>query len=323
MSNRGQLYGYADVGRFGLGHGLLAWGRCVVWCHQNNAPVIAPQWLRLRIGPYLRRERDKRFYARLFQTGSQIGGIKRLSLLAAAPRLSAESQRPAPGWQPLRDSVVVFTNSPAQNESKFFHEIVGHSAVVRAALIDMTRPRFRPAAVKTLAGQPAPHIAVHVRGGDFSTPSDVATLKSGGHNQRLPLSWYVKMLGMLRDGLAYAGGPALITVVYSDCSDAELAPLLSMPNVRRSTYAAAVSDMLGMAEATVLISSGSGFSRWGSYLGQVPRLCFPGQRAVRTLGAVTGSVDLEPECEEAGDFDPAFLAAVRHRIDIANTSALG
>ncbi len=27
----GALYGYADVGRFGLGHGLLAWGRCVVW----------------------------------------------------------------------------------------------------------------------------------------------------------------------------------------------------------------------------------------------------------------------------------------------------
>lgn len=285
------LYGYADVGRFGLGHGLLAWGRCVVWCHQRNAPVIAPRWLRLRIGPYLRRERDKRFYYSQFRTGRQIGGLRRASLLALADKCSAQSQLPPPGFRPTRDTVVVFSNSPADNERKHFHEIVGASRIVREALIDMTRPRFLPSPPRER------HIAIHLRRGDFATPGNISVLKRGLHNQRLPITWYVEMLTGLRQHL----GDKLPAIVYSDCQDAELKPLLELEGVRRSSNKKAITDMLAISQAHVLISSGSGFSRWGSYLGQVPRLCFPGQREVRTLGPVKDGVDLEPECKTAAE----------------------
>ncbi len=296
----GTLYGYADVGRFGLGHGLLAWGRCAVWCEQTGAKMVAPRWLRLRMGSYLRRERDKRFYYRLFRTGRQIGGLRRISILALADKRSAQSQLPPPGFCPNRDTVVVFFNSPADNERKHFHEIVGASRVVREALIDMTRPRFLP------PRQRGSHIAIHVRGGDFAVPSDISVLKSGRHNQRFPMMWYVDMLTGLRQRL----GDTLPAIVYSDCPDAELSPLLKLEGVRRSRYHEAITDMLAISEASVLISSGSGFSRWGSYLGQVPRLCFPGQRAVRTLGPIVDGVDLEPECEVAADIPTQFCSHV-------------
>lgn len=297
----GKLYGYADVGRMGLGHGLLAWGRCVVWCHEQRVPVIAPQWLRPRIGPYLRRERDKRFYYRLFHTGRQVGGMRRLRLLASAQRLAAETELPPPDFQPEQDTIVVFTNLISGNERTYYHEISGHSQIVREALIDMTRPRFRPTLIRE------PHIAIHIRGGDFATPGDLSMLKSGRHNQRLPMTWYGDML----DGLRQRLGDELPAIIYSDCPDAELSPLLKLQGVRRSRCNEAITDMLAMSEATVLISSGSGFSRWGSYLGQVPRLCFPGQRVVRTLGPVAGGVDLEPECEVGDDTLETFCQSIR------------
>lgn len=302
MANK--LYGYADVGRFGLGHGLLAWGRCVVWCHAEGVPVIAPQWLRLRIGPYLRRERDKRFYYRLFRTGRQIGGLERLRLLTFARRLCAANARPAPGARPDRETIVVFTNSPADNERKFFHEIAGHSAVVRTALLDMTKPRFVP------PPPTGPHVALHIRGGDFTVPIDISLLKSGRHNLRLPQHWYRDML----DGLRRRLGQELPAIVYSDCSNEELADVLALPRTARSRHKESITDMLAMSEASVLISSGSGFCRWGSYFGQVPRLCFPGQRTVRALGPVA-DVDLEPECDAAADIPELFCDQIRARLD--------
>jgi hypothetical protein len=299
----GRLFGYADVGRFGLGHGMLAWARCIVWCHETGAQPIAPQWLRMRIGPYLRRERDKRFYYRLFHAGSQVGGLERLRLLATAHRISAEMNRPLADFKPEDDTIVEFRNAVSDNEGKHFHEIAGRSELVRVALIDMTRPRF-------LARPPAgPHIALHVRGGDFSIPKNIEDVISGRHNMRLPLSWYVEMLDALRNGLA----TNLPAIIYSDCTDAELAPLLTRPQITRSTVTEAITDMLAIANADLLISSGSGFSRWGSYLGQVPRICFPGQRGMRTLGPL-GPTDLEPECKTGSDLSAAFLAEAQRRL---------
>jgi hypothetical protein len=304
-----RLYGYADVGRFGLGHGLLAWGRCVVWAHECDASIIAPQWLRLRIGPYIRGERDKRFYYGLFHRGRQIGGVRRAHLLTFAERLDANSCRPSSDFCPTRDAIVVFSNAYADNEGKYFHELVGRSKIVREALLDMTRPRFHPSrAIPS-------HIALHVRGGDFSS-TDVEALKKGGRNVRLPIDWYVEMLRGLRKRLERVA-PA---IVYSDCADVELAPLLSLPKVRRSDNLGAITDMLSIAGADVLISSNSGFSRWGAYLGDVPRICFPGQRCVRILGEPNG-VDLEPECEAASEIPEAFFDNVMRALgpDLASS----
>ncbi|MDQ6703602.1 MAG: hypothetical protein M3Z96_11130 [Pseudomonadota bacterium] len=156
-------------------------------------PVIAPRWLRLRIGPYIRRERDKRFYWRLFRAGRQIGGLRRLKLLATADRLSAESELPETAFRPTNNTVVIFTNAFAGNERKHFHEIVGKSAIVREALIDMTRLRFLPPPPRK------PHIAIHVRGGDFTLPAHRDD--QGGPSQREAAYCLVR-------GDAYRAAPA-------------------------------------------------------------------------------------------------------------------
>ncbi len=50
MGSTKRLYGFPDMGRTGLGHSLLAWGRCAVWCRETGAIMLAPRWLRPRSG---------------------------------------------------------------------------------------------------------------------------------------------------------------------------------------------------------------------------------------------------------------------------------
>ena len=94
--------------------------------------------------------------------------------------------------------------------------------------------------------------------------------------------------------------------VYSDGSDESLAPLLRLPDTTRSPKRASVTDLLGLAQARLVVSSGSGFSMWGSYLADAPRVCFRGQRFARVL-PIADTLDVEPECEAGADLTPAFL----------------
>jgi len=91
-------YAYADVGYFGLTHSLLAWARCHLWAADNQVPMIAPSWLRVRgrIGPWLRREPDKRQYQLLFRFPDYITGMRRLALLATRERIAANEKFAAP-----------------------------------------------------------------------------------------------------------------------------------------------------------------------------------------------------------------------------------
>jgi hypothetical protein len=277
-----------------------------VWAQTHGAQVIAPNWLQPRIGPYLRRERDKRFYFKLFQAGEQLGGLRRLRLLVRAQKFNVEHVADVTALRASdRDVVVQFYNANSNNEAKYFHEIYGRADLVRPALWDMTKPGYRPVLL------PAPHVAVHIRGGDFGTAASAEQLQGGRHNLRLPTTWYAEMIIALRKGL----GMEVPVIVYSDCSDSEIVMVLTLPNVTRSTHAESITDMLAMEQADALISSGSGFSRWGCYLGQVPRICYPGQRGVRVIGPLTSEIDLEPEVLNAEDLPMGFVAAVKKRFD--------
>jgi hypothetical protein len=87
----GRLYGYPALGRFGLGHSLMAWARCHIWCKGQEAAMLGPIWLRPRLGPYLRRERDKREYFKLFNNNGYIGEPLRSWLLLTSHKIEAEN----------------------------------------------------------------------------------------------------------------------------------------------------------------------------------------------------------------------------------------
>jgi len=297
------LYGYADVGRYGLGHSLLAWARCWNWCQMHSLPMLAPNWRHIRIGPWLRGERDKRQYHRLFRFDDYITGPRRFWLLKTSNAWSAECDDLDKLLSDHRQGIVIFNNRLSLNEEMHFHEVIGKGPLLREALESMTRFEYRPSPLLR------PHIALHVRMGDFGQPASLEALRSGSKNSRLPVEWYLRILEGLRELLGHV--PA---IVYSDGDETSLAELLRLPDVSRSPRQPSVTDMLSISQATILISSGSGFSMWGSFLGDIPRISFPGQRFVRVLGEPLG-VDREPEVESVEELSVAFVDAVSARFN--------
>jgi len=302
-------YAYADVGYFGLTHSLLAWARCHLWAADNQVPMIAPSWLRVRgrIGPWLRREPDKRQYQLLFRFPDYITGMRRLALLATRERIAADAvagQVPDPS---LRGRIVEFRNRVGGNTPAYFGQLVGRRAEVLAALTRMTRPHLLPPTLAT------PAIAVHVRLGDFGYVTSSHELREGRTSSRLPLQWYVDIVSGLHRKLG-----KVPTLLYSDGRAEELRPLLQIPGVHRVPSRTAITDLLAITQSALLISSGSGFSLWGAYLGAVPRICFPGQRMTRALPE-SGGLDREPECESVEMLADGFLSVVSDRLSVTST----
>lgn len=264
--------------------------------------MLAPRWFRIRLGPYLRNEPDKREYYRLFNNYGYLSGFRRYQVLLASRKLSAETQLPLSQLDATAQTVVVFRNAYSGNLIRF-HEIVGQHDLLHEELRRITCPQYLPA--------PRPrHIAVHVRMGDFASNVSQSELKNGENNSRLPIEWYVEMLSGLRRQV----GMTLPALVYSDGPSIALLPLLQLPNVVQSPPAESITDMLNIAQATALLSSGSGFSIWGSFLGQVPRICYPGQRKVRSLSGLP-NIDLEPECDDSSQIPISFIKRLRASFD--------
>jgi hypothetical protein len=307
MENK-EIFGYPNVGTYGLGHSLLAWARCRIWCDEYKLPMLAPNWLHVqhRIGPFLRRERDNRQYHRLFHFPGYITGLSRQYLLIKLPRIDANVTEPMEWMSGPGSRIVEFSNLPHLNEETYFPQIVGHGLSLRDRLLEITRPVYRP------KSRTERHVAVHVRMGDFNTPASVDQLKAGARNSRIPLSWFSGILQGLRQQLG-----DMPVMLYSDGSDEALSELLEQPMVTRPPKQASIADMLGMSQAEIVISSGSGFSTWGAFLGHLPRISFPGQRFVRVLPQEedAGELDLEPECETASDLSGAFLDHIARRLD--------
>jgi hypothetical protein len=171
---------------------------------------------------------------------------------------------------------------------EFFEPVLGRGNEVAEELRRITRPRYLPPTHERA------FIAVHVRLGDFD------------ESWRQPIDWYARAVEALRDGL----GADLPARLYSDGTDAELAPITSLPRVELVRGASAITDMLDLAEAAAIVASSSTFSMWGSFLGTVPTIWYPDRLWQRCLA------DPALEVEWGGPEHPpqTFLAAVRKRL---------
>lgn len=287
------LYGYPVLMKAGLGNMLVPWAKCTLWCKDHDAQMIAPYWGKLRIGPFLRFERDKRQYQFLFHHGDHIAGARRMILLALSRSLD-ESE-----WQPETDrnrdgSLVVRFRNMDRADS-----LAGRHREVAQALRRITRQQFLPC-----DRSDHPFVGIHVRSGDFRTASE-SELRTGAHCRRIPIQWYVDTLLELRRSL----GVSISATVFSDGDDAELSPLLDLANTTRYRDASAITEMLALSRASVVVASGSAFSMWGSYLGGAPTIWYPGQ--LFSMGRARGHAARDIEWDRGRLIDAGFVRLIR------------
>ena len=299
MPDGSGLFGYAILGRTGMGNMMFPWARCFVWCKDTGASMIAPSWMHLRIGPYLRREPDKRDYYRLWSGRGYVRGPRRLAAFAMRSRIE---ERDVTDVRSIpRGSLVVFRDMP-----DYFARLRGRHMEVEKEMRRIAKVQLPPVPSSARAA-----IGIHVRRGDFSRPPSVESLGTLGHNWQLPIEWYVQTLRQVRA----ACGERLPGKIFSDGTPEELAPLMREPDTSLVKQGKATHDMLLLSQCSVIIASGSTFSMWASFLGQRPAVWFPGQLRQRVLG-MDGDADAEVEVA-LGESLPSRFAARLHRTLVA------
>lgn len=261
------LFAHASVGRAGLGNMLFPWARAQIFAADSGAKMLAPSWARLRVGPYLRREPDKRRYAGFFHDPEHLHGWSRMWQLLRRRRVPEgaleELTPPAHG---AKDAVVVEFSGLGE----FFAPLLCHTGLIRDRLWRMTQPEVR----SMLAPARDPFVAMHVRRGDI-TRQGFNSQQLDNSPQYTPLAWFVEMARAIRRVENLGGFPI---VVFSDGDGDELAELLGVEGVELQGRRPAVTDLWEMSSARLLVASGfSTFSMWASYLGCMPTLYAPGK----------------------------------------------
>lgn len=262
------------LGGAGLGNLLFTYGRALAYAKQHDAQMIWPTWPSIKIGPWLRRERDKRTYIGLFSNRDHdVAGIQKAWLLLT------HNQVPE-GTAAVKDGeIVVFEKfigsfTPIRED----HQLIREHLLTNLKDNTVLRFDFSDA------------VAIHVRLGDFKK-AQVQELKNGVHDTRLPIDWYCRMLEQIR----IAAGRNVKAYLFSDGSDEELQKLLTMPNTERITFGNAMNDIVGLSQAPLLIASGSSFSMWARYLGRHSTICYPNQIKEHILTERDDSFEIEAE----------------------------
>lgn len=257
------------IGGPGLGNMLFPWAKSLVYAHNNNSIRIQASWRGLKIGPFLRGEKDKRFYRDLFKENEGISGIRKFFLLN------------------FSNNICVFDSMDG-----LFEDLLTEQKMVTSNLLSITQDKHLEAIKKYDINS----IAVHIRLGDFLEDPKEKKLRRGMWNYRIPIKWYIEMINKIRQ---YSFLPVH---VFSDGSDQELSEILSLKNLKRVHYGSAISDMIALSRSKVLISSASTFSMWASFIGQLPTIWFPNQHRqeiVKNQKIFEGEIDykdsLSPE----------------------------
>lgn len=221
------------LGGPGLANCMFIASRAYILCIKNNGIYISPTWSKLSIGPILRHERDKRIYSTLFYSKG-VKGIKKLFLLII---------------NKLRLNKNIKTISGLNN---YFQDLNESFPLIKKYFELIVKP-------ETINGVKGydfqKYIAIHVRLGDYLP------------QLRISINWY---LGIVSSVLKI--NPEQKFMLFSDGTEEELKPLLSMPNVERVFFGNAFADMYAMSKCKFVVASDSTFSAWGAFLGQRPIL---------------------------------------------------
>ena len=287
----------ANLPHGGLGSRLFAWANSVIFSYKNNIPLLSPRWYQLKtIGPFLRKEEDKRIYCNLFnKKKGDISALPRflLKLISLKKVLTLEMiSEEFKNKKSLLPQLYVF-----EGEGDYFASLDGWNDLLLKELQQITKKKWldKAAEFKEIP------IGMHIRRGDF-TAVDETRLASLDRSVvvQIPLRWYVDTLKRFRS----EQGRDVPAYVCSDGRYEELKELLDVPNVTWIKTGSAISDILSLSKSKFFLASQSSFSGWISYLGQMPTLCYPGRPLGYNLVNKAGIYEFDPKNEfSALDFD--------------------
>lgn len=223
----------------GLGNLLFPIARALIGQQEMGGTFVMPTLRQVKLGPILRRERDKRTYGDVFRHRN--ADELRDWLAARLARKVDEGDTSASGR----------VTRHYEGLGRQFHDLAGHSTMVRGFLEQHSRKSV-----------PSTHfnVAIHVRLGDFTAP----VTEAANQNSRIPLDWYRDAVALARETLGHEN---VRGVLFTDEDPRRVIEELRLTGFSPEPAGNALTSMLALGQAEILIGSRSTFSLWGRYLG--------------------------------------------------------
>jgi hypothetical protein len=282
---------YPKLPNAGLCNMLLVWANAIVFANINSFPVVAPSWNRIRIGPLLRGEREKRYYGGYFSKKTYSANIIDILFNLRANKVYDPPINRVDLSDQRNSCIYIFSTVPHWKD--YFVDIRSHHSLIKEVLIST----IRPSVLEEISARPVPQIGIHVRRGDFRSLQPGEDFSKVGL-VRTPMSWYCRVLSKIREIAGYN----VSATIFSDGYDHELKDLLELPQVDRATRASAISDLFTLSASKLLITSaGSTFSGWASYLGRSPTVWHPAHFHAGVFSDEVNKTIFE------GSFDPEIM----------------
>jgi hypothetical protein len=307
-----ETFVHANVGRAGLGNMLFSWARADVFSHRFKVPMLAPQWTQPKIGPFLRGEKDLRYYTGLFDNLGYIRGARRVLTLLSRRRIDGTrigiNADPPEVPASYKGALVVFGGW----QGWFREDLWRHRQYVRSRLESIVSDRVR----REMQSFDMPlEIAVHVRRGDVRV--EVIDEKEQYRDMRdesvADSEHY--FLSVLR-GIRRTAGRCVPATVFTDARQGDLKEIPREEGVHIAGGRSAIADMLLMSHAAVLIaSSSSSFSAWASYLGAMPTVWHRG----RVRAILPDRPELAIESDPHGRISDRAQGLIGERLDAGTT----
>ncbi len=244
--------------RSGLGHSLVSYARAYCYHAEGVAEFVHPNWFKIRIGPYLRREADKRDYFRIIRSPTGWGhppwhGARKWLMR----RVTEQEFDPAKSGQFL---TVRDEGPDSPLTSGTMARLDPHRIEFAEALRSISRIAVR------MPPRRSPTIGLFHRSGDMRFTGvdrceDDRSLRTKRYGY-LPPEFVAEALRSVRR----IAGWTVPAVLSTDAGPEEISVIMAEGHVSLATAHSALANMLEMSQHDVLIVGTSMYARWAWFL---------------------------------------------------------
>ena len=248
-----------NLPKAGLGNQLFPLLHARLFSELNDLPLIILGYNQVKIGPFIRREKNKRRYRRYFKFQQDVFSeyadwlkvkrLKRKYTLVYEPGVARITDAG------LKGTLFIFKQIPSSQD--YFKELKNY----RPRVISLLNSMLNPWIFDAVARQAAPVIGIHARMGDF-TRLEAGEIYKSGH-VRVPEKYFVQAVKTLRQ----ISGSCLPATVFTDGYRHEFQEILDLPRVVMVEHNPDIVDLLLLSKSKLLIPThGSTFSMWAAFL---------------------------------------------------------
>lgn len=244
----------------GLGNILFVWARALIFAKSNGLPIIIVGLNRIHLGPFLRKEKVKRFYLGQFRFPSLP------SILTASIAKFFFKKIVEPSTINSSKAIYIFNRIP--DWSHFFKDLKPHRKIIVEEFFNL----LSKSTLKRIDNwQENEYIAVHIRMGDFRKLEENINFKTVG-STRTPLSYFKDIIYKLQKN----GYETTTVKIFSDGYKDELLEILSISNTEYMYPDLDIVDMIKISRAKLIVTSASStFSEWAGFLSDAPIIRHP------------------------------------------------